>query len=189
MLGTDDVAQHADSLDLQFNDVAWLYPAAQFEPAPASDRSTAEHVAGHQPLLLRQMRDDRGETKAHPAKRSLRPQLAIDARSHARSDDVKRVRRDESRTDRGGEILPEPWAQPDLHLPELDVARAPVVEDGVSGDRVGCLLNRNAEGLLPDDRRELQLEVQLIRVARPGNNVLWPEHGVAVSLPVHGDLI
>ena len=79
--------------------------------------------------------DDLGERVEHRAEPALGPGLAVHARRHARRRDVDLVGRRHARPDRAREVLAQARAEADLHLAELDVARAPVVEDRVARDR------------------------------------------------------
>src|SRR5205823_160261 len=57
----DAVAQHADSLDLELDDVAGLQPAAVvlLEDGAAADGTRADHVARKQPAVACSLRHDR----------------------------------------------------------------------------------------------------------------------------------
>src|SRR5438309_1127204 len=78
----DPVAQDADSLDLELDDVAALQPAlvTVLENAAGPDRPRAEHVAGAQLSIARRVRDDHVPRVVHVAEVSTRALLAVQDR-------------------------------------------------------------------------------------------------------------
>jgi hypothetical protein len=185
----DDVAQDADALHLELDDVARLDPAVELQAAAAPDGAASEHVARQHRLLLREVGDDLGERVEHRAEAALGPRLAVHARGHPGRREVELVRRDEAWAHGGREVLPQPGPEADLHLAELDVTGAPVVEDRVAGDRVGGLGHARLPHPAGDHRGDLQLEVEVGRVVRPRDRHVGADHRVRIALPVDRDLI
>src|SRR5205807_3228857 len=116
----------------------------------------AEDVAGKQAGVARGLGDDRLPRVVHFGELAPRALLAVHAGDHRRARAVELVRRDDDRAEAGGEVLALRRAETDLHLLPLQVARRPVVHDREAADA--------AFGA--DDRRDLELVVELVRLRR-----------------------
>src|SRR5690242_4028544 len=74
--------QRANGLNLQFDDVAWLQIAIQFEPASASDRSGSQDIAGIDGLAACDVADHLGKAPVDRAEPALGPDLPVDPGNH-----------------------------------------------------------------------------------------------------------
>ena len=145
---------------------------ADLEQAARPDRPAADEVARAQAGIRR------GAGK-HLAERELRIRPATAARlgpvdlgghgqviAGAGSRVGELVGRDQPRSEGAREVLALGRPEPDGGLVALQVARRPVVEDRVAADRLLGPLGREVEGRRVDDRRDLQLVVELVRRRR-----------------------
>ena len=89
----DAVAQDADALDLELDDVARLDPAVELEPAAAADGAAAEDVAGHERSAPGTWAMTSGKLKSIAPSVARRPGLAVHARRHRARSRVELVRR------------------------------------------------------------------------------------------------
>src|SRR5215216_6482189 len=182
----DGVPQDSDALHLELHDVARLKPAAVsvLEDAAGADRARAEDVAGAELRVARSLGDEGSPRKVHVTELAARALLAVHARHHRRRRAVELVRRDDDRAEARREVLAFRRPKPDLHLLALEVARRPVVHHGEAADRL----------IGADDRRDLELVVQLLGAFRVRNLRLRPvdrirvrevEDGLSVPLLWH----
>src|SRR5574337_400959 len=95
----------------------------------------------------------------------------------------------ETRTQRGCEVLALGRSQPTGHFLELNVSRAEIVHDRVTGDVVLCLSFGNVSALAPDYTGEFQLVVQLRRLERPRESLVRADDRAMVSLVVNGHFV
>ena len=161
---SDTVAQDADALDLELDDIPRLQPAAVavLEDAASPDGPGAEDVSWAEVGVPRCVRHDRVPRVVHVRQVPARALLTVDARDHHAARAVELVRGHQQRPDARGKVLPLRRAEPNLHLGPLEIARGPVVHDGEPAD----------PGVCPDYRRDLELVVELLRIGRSRNLVL-----------------
>src|SRR3954468_15159220 len=161
---SDTVAQDADALDLQLDDIARLQPAAvaMLEDAAGPDCPGAENVSRTEVGVPCRVRHDGVPRVMHGRQIPARALLTVHARDHRPARAVELVRGHEHRADARGEILSLRRAEPDFHLGPLQIARGPVVHDREAPD----------PGVCPDDRCDLELVVELIRIGRSRDLVL-----------------
>ena len=84
------------------------------------------------------------------------------------------IRGHQPRTDRAREVLALGRPEADDRLLALEIARRPVVEDRVAADRLLGALGREVESGRVDERRDLELVVELRRRRRRPDRVVRP---------------
>src|SRR5579863_3416924 len=158
------VSQYADAFDFEFEDVAAPEPGvdfgAQFEQAAGADGAGAEYVASAQAGVARGPGDHLWEAVIDVLEVAAREFFAVDTRQHghiialagpaAGAVGGQLVGRDQPGAERGGEVLALTGSQVELHVLALEVARAPVVHDGVARDVAAGLLYRDVFAVAPD---------------------------------------
>src|SRR3954467_10391148 len=161
---SDTVAQDADALDLQLDDIARLQPAAvaMLEDAAGPDCPGAENVSRTEVGVPCRVPHDGVPRVIHVRQIPARALLTVYARDHRPARAVELIRGHEHRADARGEILSLRRAEPDFHLGPLQIARGPVVHDREPRD----------PGVSPDDRCYLELVVELVRIGRSRDLVL-----------------
>src|SRR5919201_2071975 len=102
------VPEHADSLDLELDDVARLEPtsAAELEDAAGADGARPDHVAREEARVERGAADDGVPRVVHVAEIAAGELLAVHARDHLELQVAEVVRRDDDRPQARPAILP-----------------------------------------------------------------------------------
>ena len=162
--------ERADPVDLQLDRLPGADPAAELQPAAAGHRPGRDHVAGLQPLAGRGVGQHRADVVGGAGGGSLAPELTVDPDPAGRRLPVgQRVGGDHVGADRVGEGLRlDHRAERALaQVLGLDVAGAPVVEDEPAADRGGRLLRGRVDQRPGEDEGQLELEVEVLGVARP----------------------
>src|SRR5690242_11365774 len=90
------------------------------------------------------------------------------------------IRSDEARSQCRREIFALRRTQPASHLLKLDIARTEVVHDGIAGNVILRLSFRDVPALSSNDTGQFQLIVQLRRLQRPGEVLVWTNNGAMV---------
>ncbi len=178
----DDVAENSYPGSFEFDHIARPDPPIQFEPATAGNRAHSQELAWTDRLAIRRPCQHLGKGVAAPAGISPSPHLAVDSRSAADCELIDFVDGQQAWTHDRAETFPLRWPDVQAHLIELDVAGADVVEDRDTRDMVRRVLNRDVSARLTDVEADLQLEIQLFGISRPGNGVARTEHGSGVAL-------
>src|SRR4029077_20669921 len=121
---SDTVAQDADALDLELDDIPGLQPAtvAVLEDAAGPNGSGAENVSRPEVRVPCRVRHDRVPRVVHVRQIPARALITVHARAHRPARAVELVRGHEQRPDARGEVLPLRRAEPDLHLGPLEIA-------------------------------------------------------------------
>ena len=176
----DRVGERADAVDLELDGLAGLDPAVELEAAAAGHRPGRDHVAGVE--LLAGATRRRASRRACAAGRRSCPRTTARRRrargrspavqsgsasavTHVAADRVgERLRLD----DRAEDVAP--------RVVGLHVAGAPVVEDEPAADGVQRLLGRRVDERLGQHARELELEVEELRVRGPPHVLAVGEH-------------
>ena len=96
---------------------------------------------------------------------------------------------DDARAQRRGKVLALGGPEAHLHLLALDIARGPVVEDGVAEDMLRGIFGPDVAAGLADDDRDLQLVVQFPGVGRIGNLVIGAEDVIGIGEVEDGELV
>src|SRR3569832_899448 len=91
-LSSDPIAQDADALALELDDVPFRQPAAQLETRASGRGSRPAHLARAQRLRARRVGDHVGERVVQVRGRVLAPHLAVDPLAHPRVARVELVR-------------------------------------------------------------------------------------------------
>src|SRR5215207_3822325 len=170
----DLVLQRPEPLGVQGHDVAGLQPPVavqrpELEQAAPVDRPAAEHVAGPQARVAARVRDHLGPGPVRLARVGPCHLAPVDGRGdlevEAPLGEGQLVDGAQPRPEARGEVLALVGPEPDRHLPGLQVARAPVVEQ------------RERRDLLvgTDDRRDLELEVEHPAALRPAYLLARPD--------------
>src|SRR5882672_9718328 len=135
--GADRVAQHADALDLELDDVARGQLPAEVESAATSRRARAVDVARVDVLGGRDVGDHVAPAPPRLGGPGPPPLLPVHATHHLEvrlGPDL--VRGDAAGAEGIAEVLALGRTEPRRHLLGLDVARREVVEDGETEDMV-----------------------------------------------------
>src|SRR5580765_8927696 len=124
---SDTVAQDADALNLELDDIPGLQPAAVavLEDAARPDGPGAENVPGPEVGVPCRVRHDRVPRVVHVGQIAARALLTVHTRDHRPARAVELVRSHEQRPDARGEVLPLRRPEPDLHLGPLEIACGP----------------------------------------------------------------
>ena len=178
------VAQHADSVDVEFDRVAALEKAADLQPAAIADRAGTEELAGMDRLVLRGVGENLLEGEQHAARLPARAGFAVDPHL-----DLQRLRIAEfvGRDDPGSqdiaavEALALGRAEPALHFHPLPVARGKIVEDRIAEDMRGRLVGGNVRPGPPGHDPDLQFVVHHLAVARPQHRRVRSDDGEAIG--------
>src|SRR5579884_2059068 len=180
------VPQYTNAFDFEFDFFIFLQPGmdfyAQFEDTAGADGAGAENVAHAQAGVLRCPGDHLREAVVNLVEVAARDFFAIDAGDHlhvvafaraaARAIPRQFIGRDQPGAERGSEIFAFAGAEIELHVATLEVARAPVVHDGIARDILVGLFHRNVFALAPDDAGDLQFDIQFLAALRVGNGLI-----------------
>src|SRR5437868_4979750 len=175
---THSVVQCSDPVDLELEFVALLQPAIELETRSARRGSRAEHLARMKGLRERGVGDQVGKAVMHVRGGVLPPDLAVHAHGHAEVRGVELVRGDDAWAEhvRAVPVLPLRRAHADLHLLRLHVARREVVPDRPAEHVLERMLAGDVAAGLADYGGELELVIELVRVLRPRDLGLGPDH-------------
>src|SRR5947209_13799308 len=125
LVPNDPVAEHADLVDLQLDNIAGREVPTLLQPAAGTYGTRAEHLARVERLALGDEGDDIGEGVVHGRARAPTPLLSVDPGHHGEGLWVAALvgGDDPGAEDVAGvEVLPLGRAELARHLPELDVA-------------------------------------------------------------------
>src|SRR5712692_5759846 len=167
------IPQYADAFDFQFDDVAAPEPgmhfSAYFEQAAGADSAGAEYVTGAQAGITRGPGDHLWKTVIDVFEVAARDFLTIDTRQHGHIVAFARaaattprgefIGRDQPGAKRGGKVFALAGSQVELHVLALEVARAPVVHDGIARDITGSFLYRDIFAVVPNHAGNFQLNI------------------------------
>src|SRR5665213_424952 len=137
VLALDSVLQDADLLDFEFDRIAMFQIPANFKSATVADRAGPDEFAGHQGLVLGNMRDDFLEREQHAVRYPLRAHLAVDADLHLQRVGIADlVGSHDPRTHDVAAVkaLALGGAEASFHFDALGVARRKIIEDGEAED-------------------------------------------------------
>src|SRR3954468_15918436 len=190
-LSSDPIAQDADALDLELDDVPFRQPAAELETRAPSRRSRPDHLARAQRLGARRVGDHVGERVVHVGGRVLAPHLAVDPHAHPCVARVELVGGHDARAEdvRAVPVLRLARPHADRALAPLHVAGGEVVPDRVAEHARERVARRDVLDGAADDRGELELVVELVAVRRPRHLRIGPDDGVGHPLVVGRDLV
>ena len=176
------VAQDPEALDLQLDLVAGDDLAPDLDRGAAVDGARAEQPPRPQRLTLRGPGDDLVEAEDRLVRVGVADGLAVQPRLHPQpGPPVELIDRRHHRPGAAAEVLALERAEPPLHLAELDVAGAEVVEDREAEDVGVGGLGAQVRALAADDHAELQLVVEPPRVARPRHLVARADERLGVA--------
>src|SRR3954451_1323153 len=158
-LSSDAIAQDADALDLELDDVPFRQPAAELETRASGRGPRADQLARAQRLAARGVGDRVRERVVHVGRGVLAPHLAVDPHAHDRVRGVELVRGHDARAEdvRAVPVLRLARAHADGALAALHVTRREVVPDRVAEHAVERVGRRDVLDRAPDDRRQLEL--------------------------------
>src|SRR6266498_1249463 len=180
------VPQDADALDLELDHVSGPQPAVQLQARAARCGSGSEHVTRVERLGHRRVGDQVAEAVVHVRRRVLAPGLAVDAGCHPEVVCCELVGCDDAWPEhvRAVPILRLRRSHPDRQLPCLHVSRRHVVPDRPPEHVPKRLGGGDVSARRPDDRRELELVIELLGVAGPGDVLIRTDHRVGQTLVV-----
>src|SRR5580700_2238428 len=162
LLGYDAVADRADALDGDLDDVAWLQPYRRLpREADAAGRPGSDHVTGPEEGERGKELDRAGDIDDHLGGACRLHDLAVQRRREGGVGHVGLIGGDEFGADRHRAL--EVLASGPLRRRPLPVTRRGVIEHDVAGDRVECLIGVDVPAAGPDDQAELALVVEPAR--------------------------
>src|SRR6266446_640039 len=183
----DDVTQQSQPLDLHFHHITWLEPAValrtEFQDTACPTGARAEDVARTQAYMLRSPLDELREGEVDVPGVGLRELVAVDAPGHAQIIPLVLAGAEaavcqfiwchQPWAQRCGEVLALERPHVELHLFALQVAGAPVVHHHVARDVARSLLGGDIMALTPDDRCDLQFEIQFTTQPWIRDRFIW----------------
>src|SRR5690242_3640295 len=177
----DRIAQDGELLDLDLDDIAGLHPERWSAlGAHAAGRAADDDVTGLEPGESRAIFDLPRDIEDHVLDLRFLHDLPVEAGDELELGELAElVRRHLPRAERAGVGKILAWRE--LVSVALEVADAAVVVAGVAGNKAHRLAAGDVAAALADDDRELALEIEIGRDARPDDGLQMPGLTVGVA--------